>query len=89
MPLEAFVHGTPVIAARSGAIPEIVENGKSGLLYEADSSIELLEAINKLYNDKDLYANVCLGTKKTAKRFSSREMAINSVKIYAELLANK
>jgi glycosyltransferase involved in cell wall biosynthesis len=33
--IEAFAKGTPVIAARIGALPEIVEHGHSGLLHPA------------------------------------------------------
>ncbi len=33
--IEAFARGTPVIAARSGALPEIVEHGRTGLLFPA------------------------------------------------------
>ena len=32
--VEAFATGTPVIASRLGALPEIVEDGRSGLLFE-------------------------------------------------------
>jgi glycosyltransferase involved in cell wall biosynthesis len=31
---EALAHGTPVIAARIGSIPETIQDGKNGFLYE-------------------------------------------------------
>ena len=32
--MEALAHGTPVIAFRSGALPEIVEDGVTGFLVD-------------------------------------------------------
>ena len=39
--IEAFASGTPVIGARSGGIPEIVTDGKTGLLFESGNAEDL------------------------------------------------
>jgi glycosyltransferase involved in cell wall biosynthesis len=39
--LEAFASGTPVIASRLGSLAEIVEDGSTGLLAEANSAADL------------------------------------------------
>ncbi len=39
--IEAFAKGTPVIASRMGAIEELVEDGKNGLLFEPGSAESL------------------------------------------------
>jgi glycosyltransferase involved in cell wall biosynthesis len=39
--IEAFAKGTPVIAAAAGAIPEIVEHGRTGLLYSPGAPDQL------------------------------------------------
>jgi glycosyltransferase involved in cell wall biosynthesis len=44
--IEAFAKGTPVIAARSGALPEIVEHGSTGLLFAPGSAQELVGAVH-------------------------------------------
>lgn len=41
--VEAFAHGLPVIASRIGAIAEIVEDGKNGLLFEPGNASALAE----------------------------------------------
>ena len=44
MPLplvEAFANGTPVIASRVGALADLIEPGRNGLLFEAGSAREL------------------------------------------------
>ncbi|MCP4400583.1 MAG: glycosyltransferase family 4 protein [bacterium] len=38
---KAFAHGLPVIASRLGAVAEIVEDGKTGLLFEAGNADDL------------------------------------------------
>ena len=49
--LEAFAAGKPVIASRAGAIPEIVEEGKTGLLVTPGDIEELKQAILQFYSD--------------------------------------
>ena len=43
--IEAFARGTPVLAARSGALPEIVESGRTGLLFAPASPQALLSQV--------------------------------------------
>lgn len=44
--MEALASGTPVIAYRSGALPDIVEHGRTGLL--VDSVAEMADAIGRI-----------------------------------------
>jgi glycosyltransferase involved in cell wall biosynthesis len=46
--LEAFMAEEPVIASRMGGLPYIVEEGKSGLLFEAGNAEELAQKIQFL-----------------------------------------
>jgi glycosyltransferase involved in cell wall biosynthesis len=48
---EANASGTPVVAARSGGIPSVVEHGRNGLLFAEDSLAELKERIRELRED--------------------------------------
>ena len=49
---EAMACGTVVVGARLGGIPEAVECGETGLLYEADDALDLARAISQLADDK-------------------------------------
>ncbi|MCC6153626.1 MAG: glycosyltransferase family 4 protein [Candidatus Hydrogenedentes bacterium] len=51
VPAEAMTHGIPVIASRMGALPELIEHGVTGLLFEAGNAPELASRMTKLWND--------------------------------------
>ena len=52
--LEAMAQGTPVIASRVGGIPELVEAERAGLLVTPGSTVDLAEAIGRLWDDPAL-----------------------------------
>lgn len=54
--MEAMLMGKPVIGANIGAIPEMVTDGHTGLLFEPGNGSEMSEKIRSLYNSKELYA---------------------------------
>ncbi len=52
--IEALASGVPVVAARSGASEEVVDEGETGLLYKPDSGEELASCVRRLSADADL-----------------------------------
>jgi PEP-CTERM/exosortase A-associated glycosyltransferase len=53
-PLEAMAAGKTVIASDVGGHRELIMNGKTGLLYPADSSAMLVETLNRVLGDDHL-----------------------------------
>jgi glycosyltransferase involved in cell wall biosynthesis len=84
VPLEAFVHATPVVASASGAIPEVVTE-ECGLLFEPGDADSLADAVSRLLSDPDLRARLSEGARKRVRTLSSRKMAQRSVELYASL----
>lgn len=56
--LEAYSFGVPVIAARRGGIPEVVDEGKTGFLFEPSQSEELREKIARFLRQPELAADM-------------------------------
>jgi len=51
--LEAMAYGVPVIALRTGGVPEMVEHGVTGLLVDVGDEAGLVKAIRSLVNDRE------------------------------------
>jgi glycosyltransferase involved in cell wall biosynthesis len=49
--VEAFAAGTPVVVARIGAVAELVDHGRTGLLYEPGDAEDLAAQIRRLTAD--------------------------------------
>src|SRR5690606_13845246 len=76
--MEALACGTPVVAFRSGALPEIVEHGRTGLIVETVD--EMAEAIAFAPR---LDPRACLEAART--RFSCERMTREYLSLYEEL----
>jgi glycosyltransferase involved in cell wall biosynthesis len=51
--VEAFATGTPVIASRMGAMQELVDEGRTGLLFEPGDSADLAAKVQRLWDRSD------------------------------------
>ncbi len=64
--MESQMYGTPVLGANIGGIPELIEVGKTGELFESGNAEQLKEKIRMLWSDKeklDTYAANCADIK--------------------------
>lgn len=77
--MEAISSGTPVIAFRSGALAEVVEDGRTGFI--ADSQDEMAEAIARI---DDISAETCRS--EASVRFDARRMVADYINLYRSLL---
>jgi glycosyltransferase involved in cell wall biosynthesis len=50
--LEAYSRGKPVIGSRIGGIPELIDENRTGLLFEAGNYRELTKCMRTLYDDR-------------------------------------
>lgn len=77
--MEAIASGTPVVAFRSGALPEIVEHGVTGFI--VDSEEEMTRAIEDAVA---LSPQVCRS--RAVERFDYRCMVARYLELYRELI---
>lgn len=56
--IEAISLGTPVLGARIGGIPELIEEGISGMTFESGNAEDLAEKIQKMWNAKFDYNSI-------------------------------
>ena len=52
--VEAMAYGLPIVASRSGGIPDIIRDGENGLLVPERDVPGLADAVGRLIDDPDL-----------------------------------
>jgi len=77
--MEAMACGTPVIAFRSGALPEIVEHGRTGFI--VDDVDQLASALGKV---AALHPEVC--RRAALSRFNARTMSSTYLALYERMI---
>jgi glycosyltransferase involved in cell wall biosynthesis len=83
--LEAMALGKPVIAGNTGGIPELIENGRNGLLVELDPQ-RIAEAIISLYNRQELRDHIVRNGLIDLPRFDWSNTVGRYVELYTELV---
>ena len=79
----AYTFGRPVIATKVGGLPEVVEDGKSGLLVSASAPDELAQAILKLIEDPGLATKMGAYAKQLSNtKFSWDAIALKMLSVY-------
>jgi glycosyltransferase involved in cell wall biosynthesis len=66
--IEALASGLPVLAARTGATGEVVDDGETGLLYDPGSDAALVAAVRKIVSDDGLRARMGRNARAAAER---------------------
>jgi glycosyltransferase involved in cell wall biosynthesis len=79
--LEAMASGTPVVAARTGALPEVA--GDAAVLVEAGSPVALARGIEEALADRERLVAAGL---EHARRFTWVDTARRTLDVYRELL---
>jgi glycosyltransferase involved in cell wall biosynthesis len=88
--LEAMSCETPVIATKVGGMPEVIENGETGIIVPADNPLKLAEAINYLLENKDIRVRFGeAGRKRVKKNFTVEVLVKKLIKIYEKMTDNQ
>jgi glycosyltransferase involved in cell wall biosynthesis len=80
--LEAYAHGVPVIAASRGGLPEIVDDGVTGCLYDPAQPGALHAAIDRFVRQRERLDALRAGARAKAAEF----VAVRMQQQYAALV---
>lgn len=85
--LEAWAHGKPVIGARAGGIPDVIDEGQNGILVNFGDIESLYQAIKVLLTDKTLsQAMGKHGQEKVSKKYSWENVATRVLLAYDKFI---
>jgi glycosyltransferase involved in cell wall biosynthesis len=83
---EAMACGIPVVGSRSGGIPEVVEDGTTGLLADPEDPASFADAIERLARDKPLRVQMGRqGRIRVVERFSVDKAVSETLCVYKAL----
>jgi glycosyltransferase involved in cell wall biosynthesis len=89
--MEAMASGVPVVASGISGIPELVEDGRTGLLVPPRDPFALAGALRRLHDDPALCERLARAGRETVEReFDVRKNAGELVRrfhVHAEVLA--
>jgi glycosyltransferase involved in cell wall biosynthesis len=86
--VEALAVGKPLIAARRGGPVEIVTK-ETGILFDPDDPLELVEALESLLESPDLRKEMGAAARVRALDFTARRMTDGMQRVWDELLAGR
>jgi len=88
--LEAMACETPAIATRVGGVPELIDDGVNGLLFEVGDTDGMAEAAVALLTDPERHRDMRKAARKTAQdRFCSTRILPRYVDFYESLLGTR
>ena len=82
-PLEAMVHGTPVVTSNTSSLPEVV--GNAAVLVNPENVFEIMRALHRVLVDQELRERMKRRSYEQAKRFSWESSARRILQIYEEV----
>jgi glycosyltransferase involved in cell wall biosynthesis len=88
--VEAMACGAPVVACRSGALPEVLAVGGGGILVERDDPRSLARGIRRLLGDPETRAALgARGRERVVAAYAWPRIAAATVRVYEAVLAER
>jgi len=87
--LEAMAAGCPVVGANRGGIPDIVNDGENGCLYDPDQPDSLVGAVRRLLGDQDQRSRLRLAARQEAERWGWAGATEQLRRYYRQVLGSR
>lgn len=84
--LEAMAAGKPVIATKTGAAPEIIEDGMTGLLVEIGNSEQLASLITKVLKNNRFAKELSVNAKIKVEKYDWKRITSEVLRLYEEVM---
>jgi glycosyltransferase involved in cell wall biosynthesis len=87
--LEAMSSGAGIIATKVGGVPEVIQNGKEGILISPEDPTALARAIAELLKDRELRVKMGINAyKKVKEKYSIEVYSKNILEFYKSLITD-
>jgi glycosyltransferase involved in cell wall biosynthesis len=86
--IEAMATGLPVVASQVGGIPEVVEDGRTGILVEAENPAALAGAITRVLGDTTLRTRLAASARGAAQAYDIEAYCTRLVSLYQRLASH-
>jgi glycosyltransferase involved in cell wall biosynthesis len=88
--LEASASGIPVIASRVGGVPDLIDDGKTGIIVNPKNILDLEQALLKLKNNSELKLEMGKRAReRVASEFTWDKICDKLETFYSEVIGQK
>ena len=88
--LESMAAGLPTLAAKIGGVPDLIDEGKTGLFCNPSDPLSMKAGVSRILNDLPAAAGMAARAKQSARqRFHPLIIARQHLEIYREVLNNR
>ncbi|OGS45983.1 MAG: hypothetical protein A2539_06625 [Elusimicrobia bacterium RIFOXYD2_FULL_34_15] len=84
--IDAMASGLPIVATNVGGVPELIEDNTNGLQVSPDNPVQIVDAVMKIVNDKNLKMRFSQLNKIKSREFSKENMIDSTERIYSEII---
>ena len=77
--IEAYAYGKPVVASRVGSLAEIVEDGKTGYLFEMKNPRDMADKLKMFLDNTDLSSELGRYARKKCEKEYDKEIHMNKL----------
>lgn len=87
--IEAMTCGVPVIASKRGGIPELIDDGITGILFDPDSPDDLAQALGTFIANPALSRTMRPAVLRRSESFSAERFVSSYAELYQDVIAHK